>query len=153
MLSWELAFGAMDYRRRFKRLYTVFTLCWIGVCSIGGVAISPAGGVRAHSPTLAARDLIKDLAGPEYEVIRQSSFFQNVAAVFMQAGHRISSATDDLIADTEVQDQPEEFGFISRLMATKVEVLAWFAITAIPPILAYILGFVVIPRIAGGIKP
>src|SRR5579863_9844869 len=99
MLSWKLAFGAMDYRR-FKRLYTVLTVCWIVVCSIGGVAMSPAGGLRTHGHARDVarewagytRDILKDLSGPEFDAIRQSSFFQSLETIMMQAGHRVSSA-------------------------------------------------------------
>jgi len=144
----------MDYRKRFRRLYIALTICWIGACSIGGIALSPARGFGAHSHARVARDIFKGLAGPEYDVIRQSELFRNLAAVFMQAGHRVSSATDEFIADVETQDQPDELGVLARLMtATETEVIAWLAITAIPPILAWVLGFVVIPKIAGGIKP
>ena len=140
----------MDYRKRFKRLYTVLVVCWIGVCSIGGIAVAPARGFGGHGQARVARDIFKDLAGPEYDAIRQSDLFRNVAAVLMQAGHRISSATDDFIADVQTQDQPDELGVLARLMtASQAEVIAWLAITAIPPIVAWVLGFVVIPRIAG----
>jgi hypothetical protein len=146
----RLTFGAMDYRKRLKRFYTVFVLCWIGACSIGGIAVSPARGFGAHGHARVARDIFKNLAGPEYDAIRQSDLFRNLAAVLMQAGHRISSATDDFIADVQTQDQPDELGVLARLMtASEAEVIAWLAITVIPPILAWVLGFVVIPRIAG----
>lgn len=162
--SWKLAFGAMDYRRRFKRLYIVLTVCWIGVCSIGGFALSPAGGfgtLRGPSQARAVarewtgytRDLLKDLSGPEYAVIRQSAFFQDLASIVTQAGQNVSSAAEDLIADAGIQYQPEDFGVIARLMTlSKADVLAWLAITTIPPVLVYVVGFVAIPRIAGGIK-
>jgi hypothetical protein len=144
----------MDYRRRFKRLYLALTVCWIGVCSIGGIiAVSSAHGLRAYARPLAPRNLLKDLTGSEYEALRQSYFFRNLAGVLIQAGHSVSAATDSLIADVEIQDQPEEFGVIARLLATnKADVLAWLAITAFPPILVYILAFVAFPRIAGGFK-
>jgi len=154
----------MDYRRRFKRLYTVFTVCWIGVCSIGGFALSPAGGFGSFRGPSQARavarewtgytkDLLKDLSGPEYEVIRQSAFFQDLASTVTQAGHNISSATGDFIADAGIQDQPKGFSALARLTtASKTAVMAWLAITASPPILVYVLGFIAVPRIVGGFK-
>ena len=70
-----------------------------------------------------------------------------------QAGQNVSSAAEDLIADAGIQYQPEDFGVIARLMTlSKADVLAWLAITTIPPVLVYVVGFVAIPRIAGGIK-
>jgi hypothetical protein len=154
----------MDYRRRLKRLYTVLTVCWIGVCSIGGFALSPAGGsgiFRGPSQARAVarewtgytRDLLKDLSGPEYAVIRQSAFFHDLTSILMQASHSVSSSTDELIAETKFRDGPEGFGALAGLRtASKTDAMAWLAITASPPILVYVIGFIAVPRIVGGFK-
>src|SRR5579863_1111360 len=100
----ELEFDAMDHRKAIKRLYTVFTICWLGVCSIGGVLVAESHG-RGMTPTASGqaspagewtgytKDLLKGVAGNEYDAIRKSYFFQNVAATVWEAGHRIRSAT------------------------------------------------------------
>jgi len=164
MLSFqELGFDAMDHRTGFKRLYTAFTICWIGVCLIGGVAVSSAPGtttpiVPGQAPAAGewtgyTRDLVKGLTGSEYDAIRKSYFFRSFAAVVWEAGQGISSISDNLVADAEQPEKPERVGFIARLMSTsKEDILAWLAVTIVPPIVVYVLGFVAVPRIAGSFK-
>jgi hypothetical protein len=164
----ELEFGGMDYRTRFKRFCKVFTICWLGVCLIGGIAVSsvPIRGtmVSIASPvaggwTSYTKDLIKGLTGSEYDAIRSSYFVRNVAAAAWEAKREIASSNlvnfsnDGLTADTDRKGNPERFGFVARLMATgNEEVLMWFAITVIPPIVVYLLGFIAVPKIAGAFK-
>jgi hypothetical protein len=164
MLSFQkLGFDAMDHRTGFKRLYTAFTVCWIGVCLIGGVAVSSAPGTTTPVvPGLApvagewtgyTRDLVKGLTGSEYDAIRKSYFFRSFAGAVWEAREGISSFSDDLIPGTEQQQKAEPVGFIARLMSTRKEdMLAWLAVTIVPPIVVYILGFVAVPRIAGSFK-
>jgi|SRR5580692_1189615 hypothetical protein len=164
MLSFQrLGFDAMDHRTGFKRLYTAFTICWIGVCLIGGVAVSSVPGtttpiVPGQAPpagewTGYTRDLVKGLTGSEYDAIRKSYFFRSFAGAVWAARRDISSISDDLVADAAQQEKPERAGFIARLMSTRKEdILAWLAVTIVPPIVVYILGFVAVPRIAGSLK-
>jgi hypothetical protein len=152
--------GAMNDRTKFKRLYMVLTICWVAICCIGGFALSPAGGLGLRGPTQAravarewvgySRDFFKDISGPEYAAIRQSAFFQDLASLMMQAGHNLASTADGMIADAGIQESPQELGMMARLMtARKTEVLAWLGVTAVPPILVYLLVFVALPKIAG----
>jgi hypothetical protein len=163
MLSFQkMGFDAMDHRTGFKRLYTAFTICWIGVCLIGGVAVSSAPGpttpiVPGQAPAAGdwtgyTRDLVKGLTGSEYDAIRKSYFFRSFAGAVREAGQSISSISD-IMADTGQQQKPEPAGFIARLMSTRKEdMLAWLAVTIVPPIVVYVLGFVAVPRIAGSFK-
>lgn len=153
----------MDYRTRFKRLYTVFTFCWLGACLIGGVAVGSAPVRATMIPSASGqppavgewtsytRNLLKGITGSEYEAIRNSYFLRNVAAAVWEAKQDISSAGNAFITDPERQDNPQRFGFITRLLATSgADILAWLAVTIIPPILVYVLGSIALPKIAGG---
>jgi len=103
--------------------------------------------------TIYTRNLVRGITGSEYEAIRNSYFFRNVAATVWEAKQDISSAANTFMTDPERQDNPQRFGFIARLMATSGgDILAWLAVTIIPPILVYVLGSIAVPKIAGGFK-
>ncbi|HEY3824452.1 MAG TPA: hypothetical protein VGL82_07825 [Bryobacteraceae bacterium] len=149
----------MNDHTRFKRWYTVLTICWIGACFIAPLALVSAGG-SLRGPSQArvvarewvgySRDFFKDISGPEYVAIRQSAFFQDLASLMMQAGHNLASTADGMIADAGIEESPQESGMMARLMTVnKTEVLAWLGVTALPPILVYLLAFVALPKIAG----
>jgi hypothetical protein len=164
----ELEFDAMDHRKALKRLYTAFTICWLGVCSVGGVVVAASQGRGTITPTASGqtpatgewtgytKDLLKGIAGSEYEAIRKSYFFQDVAAAVWETGRRISSINltkGAFVTDTGQKDTPESLDFIARFMRTTQKgILAWLAVTIIPPFLVYVLGFVAIPKMAGGFK-
>jgi hypothetical protein len=155
----------MDYRTRFKRFYSVFTICWLGVCLAAGIAVSSAPVRETLIPTPSGhappagewasytRNLLQGMTGSEYEAMRKSYFFRSVAATVWEAGRSISSVGYSLVAGTERPGNPQYFGFVARLMSTRGEdLLAWLAVTIIPPVLVYVLGFIAVPKIAGAFK-
>jgi hypothetical protein len=158
----------MAYRTGLKRLFTVCTLCWLGVCLIGGITVSRAPGRMTMTPVVFGqapatgewtgytKDLLKGLTGSEYEAIRNSYFFRNVAATVSQARHSISLSKlsfGNVMAAGERPDKPDRSSVNAQWMNTsKVNVPAWLAIVTIPPILLYVIGFVVIPRLTGGFE-
>jgi hypothetical protein len=153
----------MDYRAKFRRWYTVLTICWIGFCIIGGFALASAGSLGLRRPTQAravarewvgySKNILKDISGPEYAFIRQTAFFQDLTSLMMQAGHNLASTADDMIADAGIQESPQDLGVMARLMTVnKTEVAAWLGVTAVPPILVWLLALIALPKIAAPVS-
>jgi hypothetical protein len=87
------------------------------------------------------RNLVRGITGSEYEALRNSYFFRNVAATVWEAKQDISTVGSTFMTDPERKGNPQRFGFIARLVATSGgDILAWLAVTIIPPILVYVFG-------------